>query len=209
MASLEDWFDAQFEGSPVMAILRGLSPERTVELAQRAWELGIRCVEVPIQSAAALEALAATVEAGARRGLSVGAGTVLTEQHVAQAALAGAAFTVSPGLNEKVAQASLAAGLAHLPGVATASDIQRAQELGLKWVKAFPASALGEDWFRAMQGPFPGLRVVATGGMNAHNAAAYLAAGAAVVAVGSALEDSAQLDLLAVQLRPLTRKMTS
>ncbi|MFC5931734.1 2-dehydro-3-deoxyphosphogluconate aldolase [Cryobacterium melibiosiphilum] len=203
MASLENWFNTQFDGTPVMAILRGFSPERTVELAERAWDLGIRCVEVPIQSAQAINALALTVAAGAQRGLSVGAGTVTSTTHVAQAAGVGAAFTVSPGLDEVVAAASLAAGMAHLPGVATASDIQRAQNLGLTWVKAFPAATLGEDWFRAMQGPFPQLKIVATGGMNARNASAYLAAGASVVAVGSALEDSAQLDLLSLLLSPV------
>ncbi|MDA3629433.1 thiamine phosphate synthase [Saccharopolyspora oryzae] len=64
-------------------------------------------------------------------------------------------------------------------------------------VKAFPAAELGAGWFKAVRGPFPGLRMVATGGMNARNAAEFLSAGAAVVAVGSALEDADQLPALA------------
>lgn len=197
MASVDDFFDHTFTGASVMAILRGYSPERTVELANRAWELGINCVEVPIQSAAAVEALAATVNEGLASGRIVGAGTVTTVDRVEQAAAAGAGFTVAPGLDLRVAQASLEAGLAHLPGVATASEIQLAVNHGMNWVKAFPAASLGFTWFQGMRGPFPGVRIVATGGINGHNAPDYLAAGADVVAVGSALEDPAQFELLA------------
>jgi 2-dehydro-3-deoxyphosphogluconate aldolase/(4S)-4-hydroxy-2-oxoglutarate aldolase len=89
----------------------------------------------------------------------------------------------------------------HLPGVATASEIQRAVAHGLDWVKAFPAAALGESWFTLMRGPFPDLKVVATGGMSADNATRYLSAGASVVAVGSALGDPAQLDALTEMMR--------
>jgi len=75
--------------------------------------------------------------------------------------------------------------------------VQAAMHLGLTWLKAFPASVLGTPWFRAMAGPFPDARFVATGGMDATNAGSFLEAGARVVAVGSALEDPAQLPRLA------------
>jgi 2-dehydro-3-deoxyphosphogluconate aldolase/(4S)-4-hydroxy-2-oxoglutarate aldolase len=202
MASVDDFFDHTFNGASVMAILRGYTPARTVELANRAWELGINCVEVPIQSPAAVEALAAAVSEGRESGRVVGAGTVTTLERLEQAVAAGAGFTVAPGLDLTVAQASLDAGLAHLPGVATASEIQLAVNHGMNWVKAFPAVNLGLTWFQGMRGPFPGVSIVATGGINGHNAPEYLAAGANVVAVGSALEDPAQFELLA-KLMPL------
>ncbi|MEQ3550388.1 bifunctional 4-hydroxy-2-oxoglutarate aldolase/2-dehydro-3-deoxy-phosphogluconate aldolase [Pseudonocardia nematodicida] len=197
MADLTDYFDRTLGGAPVMAILRGLPPARTVELAERAWDSGLGAVEVPVQDAEGLESLHRTVEAGRRRGRPVGAGTVVTADLVRQVAAAGAEFTVAPGTDPRVAAASAAAGLAHLPGVATASDVQQAVSLGLTWVKAFPASVLGPDWFRAMRGPFPRVRFVATGGIDSANAADYLAAGASAVAVGSALEDLAAVDRLA------------
>ncbi|MEU6385874.1 bifunctional 4-hydroxy-2-oxoglutarate aldolase/2-dehydro-3-deoxy-phosphogluconate aldolase [Streptomyces bauhiniae] len=194
-------FDRIFAGAPVMAILRGMPLTKSVELAVRAWELGIECVEVPVQSREAAEVLAAVAEAGAGRGRTVGAGTVTTAERLAWAVSAGAAFTVAPGLDAEVARASLDAGLPHLPGVATATDVQAARALGLDWLKAFPASVLGPDWFRAMRGPFPEVPFVATGGIDASNAAAYLAAGAQVVAVGSALDDPDQLRSLADLLK--------
>lgn len=183
--------------TPVMAILRGFGVQRTLELASAVWDLGLDCVEIPIQSETDLEALCTVVDAGKARGLRVGAGTVVTADHVRQASEAGAAFTVSPGLDLEVVRASLDAGLPALPGVATASEIQQATAFGLTWLKAFPASVLGTGWFKAMRGPFPQVSLVATGGMDAANAADFLAAGAKVVAVGSALSDPEQLPRLA------------
>ncbi|GAB2756253.1 bifunctional 4-hydroxy-2-oxoglutarate aldolase/2-dehydro-3-deoxy-phosphogluconate aldolase [Salinifilum aidingensis] len=182
---------------PVMAILRGMDPQRTVSLAERAWDLGIRAVEVPIETGEAEPSLRAAVEAGRRRGRPVGAGTVVGLDQLHAAHAAGAAFTVAPGLDSEVLRTSEELRVPHLPGVATPSEMQWAQRLGVTWVKAFPAAELSAGWFRAMRGPFPSMRLVATGGVHAGNAEEYLAAGASVVAVGSALEDSAQLARLA------------
>ncbi|MBH0097859.1 bifunctional 4-hydroxy-2-oxoglutarate aldolase/2-dehydro-3-deoxy-phosphogluconate aldolase [Salinibacterium sp. NSLL150] len=189
--------DQLFDGQPLMAILRGFGVDRSVALARTAWELGIDSVEVPIQSDEDVEALRAVVAAGKELGKSVGAGTVVTLEHVRQAADAGAAFTVSPGFDLDVVRASFEAGMPPLPGVASATEVQTAQAAGLTWVKAFPASLLGTSWFGAMRGPFPAMRFVATGGMDAGNAGEYLTAGAKVVAVGSALADETQLPRLA------------
>ena len=190
-------FDELFAGPPVMAIFRGMGVERSLELAQSAWRLGIDLVELPIQTAVDIEALTVVANAAREAGRRVGAGTVVSARQVEIAAEAGATFTVSPGFDADVARVSASAGLPPLPGVATASEVQGALRLGLTWLKAFPASVLGTAWFGAMAGPFPAARFVATGGMDAMNAASFLEAGARVVAVGSALEDPAQLPRLA------------
>jgi 2-dehydro-3-deoxyphosphogluconate aldolase/(4S)-4-hydroxy-2-oxoglutarate aldolase len=194
------WFDTNFGDQRIMAILRGFGVQKTVELATVAWDLGLDCVEVPIQSTEDVEALSATVIAGRARGKHVGAGTVVTRDHVRQAARAGAAFTVSPGLDLEVVRWSLDSGLPSLPGVASATEIQSAVRVGLKWVKVFPAGALGPDWFSAMRGPFPDVRFVATGGLDAGNVHDFLNTGVRVVAVGSALSDPDQLPSLAAVL---------
>ena len=190
-------FTPLFDGQPLMAILRGFGAERSVAVARTAWDLGIDCVEVPIQSERDIEALRAVVAAGTELGKSVGAGTIVSLEHVRQAAEAGAAFTVSPGFDLDVVRASYDAGMPSLPGVATASEVQAAEKAGLTWLKAFPASVHGPDWFTAMAGPFPSIKFVATGGMDASNAAAFLEHGVKVVAVGSALVDATQLPRLA------------
>lgn len=193
-------FEKLFGNAPLMAILRGMGVERSLAVSTTAWDLGIDVVELPIQTAEDVEALTVVAAAGRERGKVVGAGTVVSLEHVAQAASAGAAFTVSPGLDLEVVRASHDAGMISMPGVATASEVQSAVKAGLTWLKAFPASVLGPQWLGAMRGPFPQVRFVTTGGMSAENAGEYLRAGASVVAVGSALEDPQQLPRLAALL---------
>jgi Entner-Doudoroff aldolase len=180
-----------------MVILRGFSPEKSVELAERAWDLGIGLVEVPVQSERGFAALAAVVEAGSCRGRRVGAGTVISPDQLERAAATGATFAVSPGLDLALVESAAEHGLAYLPGVGTATDVQLAVRAGLTHLKGFPAGVLGPGWFRAMRGPFPDVAFVATGGIDADNAPAFLRAGASTVAVGSAIEDPGQLPRLA------------
>jgi 2-dehydro-3-deoxyphosphogluconate aldolase/(4S)-4-hydroxy-2-oxoglutarate aldolase len=190
-------FDEIFGDVPLMAILRGMGVERSLAVATTAWDLGIETVEVPVQTPTDVEALRVVAEAAAARGLRVGAGTVVSPEHVRQAKNAGAAFTVSPGFDAEIVRASSEAGMPALPGVGTATELQLALKEGLTWVKAFPASLLGTGWFGAMRGPFPQAMFVAAGGMDASTAPTFLKAGVRVVAVGSALEDPAQLPALA------------
>jgi 2-dehydro-3-deoxyphosphogluconate aldolase/(4S)-4-hydroxy-2-oxoglutarate aldolase len=180
-------FEELFGGHRVMTILRGQPAAETVALAQRAWDAGVELLEVPIGAPEQVASLAAAVAAGAERGKLVGAGTVITGEQVRVAAQAGARYTVAPGLDPAVLAASLAAGMPHLPGVATATEVQHAHRAGCRWVKAFPAVALGTAWFRAIRGPFPDLCYVATGGLTVATAPEYLDAGARVVALGAAL----------------------
>lgn len=189
--------DDIFAGAPLMAILRGMGLERSVRLATAAWDLGIDSVEVPLQTAEDERVLREVVRLGAERGKAVGAGTILTVAQVDQAVAAGAAYLVAPGIDADVVRAAQERGIPILPGVATPSEVQQAVALGLTWLKAFPAQWLGADWFRHIRGPFPGVRFVATGGMDATNAADFLDVGVRVVAVGSALEDESQLPHLA------------
>ncbi len=199
------FFDRAFGTVPVMAILRGYDPAESVRLATAAWDIGVRCVEVPIQAPDALAALRAVVAAGRERELPVGSGTVVTVEQVEATIGAGGSFTVAPGFLPEVADESRRRGLPHLPGVATPSDIERALAAGMTWLKAFPASVLGTAWFTAMRsGPFPDVRFVATGGISARNARAFLDAGAAVVSVGSALADPTALASIAELLAART-----
>ena len=78
----------------------------------------------------------------------------------------------------------------------TATEAQRALAAGHTWLKMFPASTLGPRWLRELRGPFPDLRFVATGGIDADSAAEYLGAGAAAVGVGSAIGRPGELDRL-------------
>lgn len=180
-----NFFDEHLRDTPVMAILRGHGVEGTVELCRRAWDLGLALVEVPVQNEADLAALRAAIDEARTRGRLAGAGTVTSVDIVRRVADAGAAFTVAPGLDAEVLRASEEAGMPHLPGVATATEIQAATAHGATWLKAFPASELGAGWFTAMRDPFPRVHLVGTGGMTVANAHSFLGAGAAAVSLGS------------------------
>nr|WP_154923713.1 bifunctional 4-hydroxy-2-oxoglutarate aldolase/2-dehydro-3-deoxy-phosphogluconate aldolase [Microbacterium testaceum] len=190
-----------FAGPPLMAILRGMGMERSLRLAETARTLGLEAVEVPLQTDEDERVLRELSSRAARDGRSVGAGTILHPEQVDAARAAGAAYVVSPGLDPRVVEAARAAQLPVIPGVATPSEVQLAVSLGLDWVKAFPATWLGSGWFRHIRGPFPDVRFVATGGLDATNVTQFLDAGVRVAAVGSALEDAAQLEQLAEVLR--------
>ncbi|MBY4128150.1 bifunctional 4-hydroxy-2-oxoglutarate aldolase/2-dehydro-3-deoxy-phosphogluconate aldolase [Rhodococcus fascians] len=182
-----------------MVILRGYTPDEAVQLSRRAWDMGITNIEVTLQDTAGIEALQAVVDAAGigTDDRHVGAGTVTDTALVRTAADVGARYTISPGIDSDVAAASLDADLPHLPGVATPTEIGVAQRLGLDWMKAFPATHLGPAWIRAVRGPYPRIRVVATGGINTSNATEFLSHGAHAVALGSALSHPAQIEALA------------
>lgn len=195
-------FDEILGRPRVMAILRGRPPDETVAVAERLWDAGVTVLEVPIGTPAAVPALRAAATAARERGLRVGAGTVISAEQVDAAADAGAQYTVAPGFDPLVLAASLAAGLPHLPGVGTATEVQHAYRAGCRWLKAFPAAALGPAWISALHGPFPDVRFVATGGLTVADAPTFLAAGARVVALGAALADPAQRAQLGNLLGP-------
>lgn len=198
-----DFFTSQLSEKPAIAILRGFSPEEAILLAMRAWDLGITLVEVPIQDEAGREALSAVASKARELGRPVGAGTVLSATDVDFAAEVGCSFTVAPGFSETVCRRASELSVFHLPGVATASEVAEAQQMGLLWQKAFPASELGIGWISAMRGPFPRVKFVATGGIDSTNVSQFLDKGAMAVGIGSAFTDPELLEALSLYERKI------
>ncbi|MPY97910.1 MAG: 2-dehydro-3-deoxyphosphogluconate aldolase [Actinophytocola sp.] len=187
-----DFFVDAFRRVPLMVILRGMSPDHAVTAARTAWHAGVGLVEVTIETEDALPTLAAVVRA-APDGVPVGAGTVTTPDRLAAAVEVGARFGVAPGLDADTVRAARERDVPFLPGIATPTEAGQALRLGATTVKVFPAATLGPSWVGAIAGPFPGLRMVATGGVTAATAPEYLRAGAIAVGVGSSLGAGAGL----------------
>ena len=142
---------------------------------------GARVVEVTLRSPASERSLAVLAERG---DLLVGAGTVVRAEQVDAATRAGAQFVVSPGLSARVVERCRDLGVSIVPGVATASEVMAALALDLSLLKLFPAEACGGvALVRALGGPFPGVRLIPTGGIDADNAGDYLRL-ASVAAIG-------------------------
>jgi 2-dehydro-3-deoxyphosphogluconate aldolase/(4S)-4-hydroxy-2-oxoglutarate aldolase len=169
--------------TPLVAIVRfheGGDLAGTVEALARG---GVEAIELTIDTPGALVA----VSEAAAAGRAMGIGTVLTAEQVRASADAGARFVVSPALVPEVIEVALELGLEPLPGVFTATELVQALAAGARAVKLFPASAAGPGYLRALRGPFPSVPIVPTGGVRIDEIGAYLAAGAAAVALGSEL----------------------
>ncbi len=172
-----------FDGRLIVPVIVVDDAGKAPAVAEALLAGGISCAEIALRTDAALDAIR---RVSPIEGFTVGAGTVLTAGDVDRAADAGARFIVSPGLAEEVVERSLERGLAVVPGVATATEIQRAIRLGLERVKFFPAGPLGgAPAIAALAGPFPQIRFLPSGGVTAGNAASYLALPAVFAVSGS------------------------
>lgn len=180
-ATLERLRDAR-----LVAVLRTLEPGEAERAIDALLAGGVRCVEVTWTSPDPVEALHA-VRAAHGPGLLLGAGTLTTPAAVEAAVDAGADFLVSPHLDPALLEAMLASERLALPGVFTPTEVAGALRAGASAVKLFPATLGGIAHLKALRGPFPDLRVVPTGGVNAGNAAQWLEAGALAVGAGSEL----------------------
>ena len=172
---------------PLVAILRGLEPERAVQVGEALVEAGFDIIEVPLNSPEPLVSIAALVEALGHRAL-IGAGTVLAEAEVDALAAIGAQLMVSPNCNPAVIRRSVEHGMASLPGVLTPTEMFAAIDAGASGLKIFPADMAGPAVIKAVRAVLPRqVPVLAVGGISAANMGDYLAAGAAGFGIGGAL----------------------
>ena len=166
--------------STLETIIRvGIVPVITIDDAARAVDLasalaagGIDCAEITLRTPAGLAAIAAIAEA--LPDFTVGAGTVLTADDVTRVTDAGARFVVSPGFDDEVVDHARELGVLPVPGVATATEVQRALRAGVEHLKLFPAAQLGgRAMIDALAAPFATVRFLPSGGVSAANMAHY------------------------------------
>lgn len=182
MTATDDAFIARLRKAVILPVVTIEAAEDAVPLARALLAGGIDVIEVTLRTPDALEAVERI--AAALPDMFVGAGTVLTPRQAQESTAAGARFLVSPGLTPALAEAALAAAVPFLPGVATASEAMAAAEYGFSAMKFFPAEASGGvAALKSLSAPLPHLRFCPTGGVDAANAARYLAL-ANVVCVG-------------------------
>ena len=145
---------------------------------------GLFCAEITFRTEAAEKAI--QVFAKNFPDFLVGAGTVLSPEQADKAIAAGAKFIVSPGLNPKVVEHCVNLGYPIIPGVSTAGEIEQAMSFGLEIVKFFPAEAAGGlKFIKALSAPYPSIKFMPTGGINAQNIAGYAAFSKVIACGGS------------------------
>ena len=172
-------------GPRVIAIARRLDPERLARIAEGLLAGGVRAFEVTLDSAGAVDAIAALADRFAGTQLVVGAGTVLDPDAARAAVAAGARFIVSPHTDPAIVAAARDLGVPAFPGALTPSEVLAAWRAGASAVKVFPVSAVGPSFVRELRGPLREVPLIPTGGVSLDNAPALIAAGAVAVGVGS------------------------
>jgi 2-dehydro-3-deoxyphosphogalactonate aldolase len=187
---------------PLIAILRGLEPERAAAVARVLVDAGITLIEVPLNSPDPLASITAIIAAVGDAAL-IGAGTVLDTGAVRALAGIGARLVVAPNCNPAVIGAAVASGLIVLPGVMTPTEIFAAIAAGAHGLKIFPAELVPPAAVKAVRAVLPpGLPLFMVGGIGAANMAAYRAAGATGFGLGGSLFTPGKpLDAIAADAR--------
>ncbi|MEO0383594.1 MAG: 2-dehydro-3-deoxy-6-phosphogalactonate aldolase [Pseudomonadota bacterium] len=180
---------------PLVAILRGVTPDEVSDIGEALFSAGITWIEVPLNSPDPLDSITKLV---ARLGdhAVIGAGTVLTTDDVSAVAATGARLIVSPNMNPDVIRLTKAKGMISLPGVFTATECFAALDAGADGLKFFPGDLIGPVGLKALKAVLPTtVTTYAVGGVSVENVPDWLTAGAHGFGLGSSLYkpgDSAQ-----------------
>ena len=173
--------------TPLVAILRGVTPDEADSIAAVIFEAGFGAIEVPLNSPDPL----ASIELIARLfgdKVLVGAGTVLEPNQVDEVAEAGAKLVVAPNADQAVIERATKLGLVAVPGVATMTEAFAALKAGASGLKLFPGEALGPDIVKAWRAVLPKeTQLYPVGGVTPERIAPYRRAGASGFGIGSAL----------------------
>jgi 2-dehydro-3-deoxyphosphogluconate aldolase / (4S)-4-hydroxy-2-oxoglutarate aldolase len=169
----------------------------SVDEANRAIEAicagGIPVVEITMTVPNAISVIREVVQ---KRGgdVLIGAGTVTNAEQAESCVRAGAQFLVSPGLAMSVLSVARVHNRLAIPGALTPTELMNAQEHGATLVKIFPCGNVGgPKYLKSLKAPFPHAQLIPTGGVNAANAADFIAAGAHALGVGADLVDATAL----------------
>ena len=172
---------------PLIAILRGITPDEAVPIGTALVEAGIRVVEVPLNSPEPLRSIAALSAALGDRAV-IGAGTVMTVADISAVASAGGRLIVMPHGDAALIRAAKAAGMIVAPGVATPTEAFAALSSGADALKLFPAEMISPSVVKALRAVLPRhVCLIPVGGISAGNIDAYLTAGADALGIGSTL----------------------
>ena len=177
----------------IVPVVRAATVDEATRAVQAICAGGISIVEITMTVPNAVSVIREVAKQYGSNVL-IGAGTVTTAEQAESCLRAGAEFLVSPGLSAPVLSVARASARLAIPGALTPTELMNAQDHGARLVKIFPCGNVGgAKYLRALKAPFPNASLIPTGGVNAANAAEFIAAGAFALGVGADLVDAAAL----------------
>lgn len=177
---------------PLIAILRGVTPEEALAHVGAVINAGFDAVEIPLNSPRWQQSIPAIVEAFGEQAL-IGAGTVLQPEQVDELAKMGCRLIVTPNIQADVIRRAVGYGMTVCPGCATATEAFTALDAGAQALKVFPSSAFGPDYIKALKAVLPPeIPVFAVGGVTPENLSQWIDAGCAGAGLGSELYRAGQ-----------------
>ncbi len=172
--------------SGMVAVVRGETSEKAMEIVERCIEGGIKAIELTFTVPYAHR----VIEDISRKygdDIILGAGTVLDSETARIAILSGAEFIVSPHFNPEVTKLCNRYRKASMAGILTITEAVEAMEAGVDVLKLFPGDLFGPAFIKDIRGPLPYVQIMPTGGVTAENAGEWIKAGAVAVGAGSSL----------------------
>lgn len=183
----KELFDLHFGECPLVAIIRGVAPAEATDIGQALYDGGIRIIEVPLNSPDPFTSIRSIAEALGDKAL-VGAGTVVDPEDVERVKDAGGQLVVAPNTNPRIIGATVAAGLASLPGFFTPSEAFTALACGASALKLFPAEAATPNVVKSIRAVLPkDARLLIVGGVTPDSVRGWLDAGANGFGLGGGL----------------------
>ena len=187
MSACKDILHDHLADCPIVAILRGITPDEVVPIGRALIGAGVGIIEIPLNSPAPFESIHRLAQEVGKQAL-VGAGTVLTISDVAKVKEAGGQLVVSPNTDVAVIAATVQADMVSIPGFFTPTEAFAAIHAGASALKLFPAEAASPAVIKAQRAVLPtSTPLLVVGGVQADDVTAWLSAGANGFGLGGAL----------------------
>ena len=177
---------AHIEAIGIIPAVRASSASDALFASETLFSGGIPVVEITMTTPGAIDVISQLVRAGS--DVIVGAGTILDLDTARLCLDAGASFLTSTGIDRELVEFTREHDISMIPGALTPSEVIMAKKAGVAFIKIFPCSCVGgPSYIRALRGPFPEVRLIASGGVTQQNASHYIRAGSNVLGIGQEL----------------------
>ncbi|MFV0449089.1 MAG: 2-dehydro-3-deoxy-6-phosphogalactonate aldolase [Vibrio sp.] len=180
-------FEGYLKQCPIIAILRGLTPDNCIEIGEVLYENGVRIMEVPLNSPSPFESIRKMVKHFQGKAL-IGAGTVLVPEDVEKLSQVGGRIVISPNFNPDVGMKAKQLNMLWLPGVMTPTEGFTALSKGADGLKLFPSEMITPTVLKAWISVFSArTNLIPVGGVGADNAKMYMEIGACGLGIGGSI----------------------